>query len=518
MASATKPRGRSLKLWASAAFLCPLAFSYAGAPSHGNLTGRWEARRVPLQAKDGHDTSEVPKATVLSTAVSLAKGMLGSGALSLSANVAAFTQTSQGLGVATSIIFVMTMLAAYTFQMVAKISSETSTEDFGTAWSATVGEETSWMPRLAVGILSGITCTVYAMILGDLVSGFLHHALPAAGAYKVLCSRGSVLVSITCFVLLPLCLAEDFSSLAFTSLLGLVACVYLAFFAITRAFDGSYLPGGQFFPSAPYGTTPLVGARKVADAVNIRALVFLSNVSTAYMNHGMAPPTFQELRRGADTSSQALRRYRLAVLGAFGVAGFVCTALMAAGFKTFGASASGLLLSNYSGMDHAASLGKLGVMVSILFGYPLNFILLRTEVAAALSGSESLGRNQLRWLTAALLAVTSGAAAVLKDIGVVQAVVGSIFGSFIVFVSPALMSRGLRRLKGWPRRSYAAVEVLLAMHPGRVPGSRTRHGHAGMPEADSRSKFSTYPCLWGPSRMPMHKAVLRAHASEPHGY
>ena len=36
---------------------------------------------------------------------------------------------------------------------------------------------------------------------------------PMPGAYKVLCSRGSVLVSITCFVLLPLCLAEDFSHL-----------------------------------------------------------------------------------------------------------------------------------------------------------------------------------------------------------------------------------------------------------------------------------------------------------------
>ena len=70
--------------------------------------------------------------------------------------------------------------------------------------------------------------------------------------------------------------------------------------------DGSYLPGGKFFKLAPYQPSPLMGAStlpvlstgpgrvqgsagsrgrwdsgKLDDIVNPRALIFLSNISTA---------------------------------------------------------------------------------------------------------------------------------------------------------------------------------------------------------------------------------------------
>eukprot|EP00438_Fugacium_kawagutii_P005703 Skav227833 [mRNA] locus=scaffold948:407608:410269:+ [translate_table: standard] len=91
---------------------------------------RWRQLRG-IQRRQGTDSDEAvepSKATVVSTGVSLAKGMLGSGALSLSAGAAAFTQSSQGLVVATIIILSMTLLSGYTFQMVAESSSATTRE------------------------------------------------------------------------------------------------------------------------------------------------------------------------------------------------------------------------------------------------------------------------------------------------------------------------------------------------------------------------------------------------------
>lgn len=167
--------------------------------------------------------------------------------------------------------------------------------------------------------------------------------------------------------------------------------------------------------------------------MNPRALIFLSNISTA-------------------------------VLGAFALAGFVCTALMVAGLYTFGGNVNGLLLSNYAGTDLAAALGKMGVLLSVLFGFPLNFLLLRNEAAAILSrGRDPLDANQRRLLSTGLLMATSAPAIVLKDIGVVQAVLGSIFGSYLVFIAPAAMSRSLRNQKGLVRRRRATLEVVLTL-------------------------------------------------------
>eukprot|EP00439_Symbiodinium_sp_Y106_P038843 s513_g4.t1 len=406
------------------------------------------------------------KASVLSTAVSLAKSMLGSGALSLSAGVAAFTNTSQGLLVATAIILGMTVLSAYTFQMVAEVSADTGADDLGAAWKTSFGKW-AFLPRLAVGTLSGISCTVYAMILGDLLTQFVQSfltAVPALGALKLYCSRAPVLISLTVCVLLPMCLAEDFSSLAFTSMLGLAACVYLSAFCALRALDGSYLKGGKFFRAAPYAPMALISASQLSDAVNPRVLVFLSNISTAYMNHGMAPATYQELVQSGSSKKSNLRRYALAVTLAFIITGGVCTSLMAAGFFTFGANTQGLLLANYATRDLAASLGKMGVMISILCGFPLNFMLLKSEVVAmAKKKGFSMDKPAVRWLTVALLIVTTGLALVLKDLGKVQAVTGATMGSFIVFVAPALMSRGLRRQRGGKAPGRAVQEVVLVM-------------------------------------------------------
>jgi len=467
------PKDGQTHAWSLTSWASKKSPGQLGAPIQGGAfqAERWRRLRgiQRRQASDLDEASEAEaKATVMSTTVSLAKGMLGSGALSLSAGAAAFTQSSQGLLVATVIIISMTMLSGYTFQMVAESSADTGAADFGNTWAASVGESSAWLPRLAVGIMSFTTCTVYAMILADLTSSILQTCLatvPMLGALKPFCARTPTLIGLTCFILLPLCLAEDFSSLAFTSTLGLAACAYLALFSIWRALDGSYLPGGKFFKLAPYQPSPLMGASKLDDIVNPRALIFLSNISTAYMNHGMAPATFQELIRGSSgTSSQGLRRYAMAVLGAFALAGFVCTALMVAGLYTFGGNVNGLLLSNYAGTDLAAALGKMGVLLSVLFGFPLNFLLLRNEAAAILSrGRDPLDANQRRLLSTGLLMATSAPAIVLKDIGVVQAVLGSIFGSYLVFIAPAAMSRSLRNQKGLVRRRRATLEVVLTL-------------------------------------------------------
>lgn len=98
-------------------------------------------------------------------------------------------------------------------------------------------------------------------------------------------------------------------------------------------------------------------------------------------------------------------------------------------------------------------------MVSILFGYPINFVLLRKEVSATLQGR--VGRKPL---TVGLLVALAGVSTTLRDVGVVQAIFGASFGSFLVFIAPVIMAYFLRRRLGTasPKRTFA--EVLLAAY------------------------------------------------------
>jgi len=408
--------------------------------------------------------------TIMGTAAAVAKGMVGSGVLSMSAGVAAFTRSPEGLLLAMAMLAGFTLISAYTFQLVAWVSAATNSRDLGEAWAQTVGTRYIWIPRIAVCVISAVSCIIYAMLLGDLLSSILYGALEtiAGGGFlehwKGLllqwCHRGPVLATLTVTVLLPLCLQEQFANLSVTSLVGLAASCYLAGFTLWRCLDGSYLPGGRFFSLAPMTPAALVPAQSVSDVVNLRSLVLLSNFGMAYMNHGMAPATFQELATPGDappSCAARLRRYRWVTSWAFILTGVICTTVMVAGFQTFGSRSAGNLLANYANTDHGATLARVCVMVSVLFGFPLNFVVLRTELAAAWK----LDRRGRQTTTVVLLASFVVMALVLGDLGQVQAVCGAVLGSFVVYTAPAIMARALRKKGGLGGRRQAAIEVLL---------------------------------------------------------
>eukprot|EP00931_Biecheleriopsis_adriatica_P100877 TRINITY_DN76119_c0_g1_i1.p1 TRINITY_DN76119_c0_g1~~TRINITY_DN76119_c0_g1_i1.p1 ORF type:complete len:510 (-),score=62.83 TRINITY_DN76119_c0_g1_i1:309-1769(-) len=405
------------------------------------------------------------KSRSLQVTVGLAKGMVGSGVLSLASGVAAFTASQQGLQVAIALLLGMTLLSAYTFQIVAEVSEETDASDLSEAWAASVGKKTAWVPRLCVCTISAVTCIVYSMLLGDLLSAVIRASFGQSLESFPWISRGPVLAVLTLTVLLPLCLAKDYSSLSFTSSLGLVACFYMAAFTAWRCFDGSYIPGGRFFSLAPQAPAALVPAKQVSEVMNLRTLVHLSTCSMMYCNHGMVPSAYRELTSPMQGSPrEKLCSFAAVTTAAFAVAGGLALTLMSSGFSTFGSRTNSLLLASYATSDVGATVARLAVFFSVLFGFPLNFVLLRKEVECAL-GRSALS-NEL--LTFSLLAGISCLAVLIKDLGKIQAAAGASTGSFIVFVAPALMERGLRRARGthrrrWLERSLCATGLLLAV-------------------------------------------------------
>ena len=208
---------------------------------------------------------------------------------------------------------------------------------------------------------AGVTCLSYSMILGDMASQLLG------------ISRGRALISVTATSQLPLCLldtSKTFALLRFSSALGLGATAYVvAFMALRcaqRVTSVPVLAAGAVAGGAPFG------------GLSAGCLVYVSMLATAYIAHYNAPKFLAESGGGTDAG---VARFGKLVLWAFGISALSFFSIATFGFLTFGAAASGNVLTNYATTDALASWARGAIALSLLAGYPFAFDNLRESAS-----------------------------------------------------------------------------------------------------------------------------------------
>ena len=139
-------------------------------------------------------------------------------------------------------------------------------------------------------ILISSTCTPLVQLLlwnlfsndegaTDFVSG--GDSLPVAITSSL---RAKVLLVITAFVILPMCLLERIGSLVIFSTIGQIGTIVTILTMIIRSFDGSYQEGGKFYDDLPTELRPKFGTDKGAMAFfSPQSLVLISILSTGYV-------------------------------------------------------------------------------------------------------------------------------------------------------------------------------------------------------------------------------------------
>ena len=161
-------------------------------------------------------------------------------------------------------------------------------------------------------------------------------------------------------------------------------------------------------------------------------------LSTAFVAHYNAPKFYGELAPPADGSSK-VPKFNLVCGLAFGVAAVVMGIVMSFGYLTFGAASQGLILNNYATSDTLAFLARVGIAVSIIFSYPLNFIALRENLLGMLKLDKA--KASVHVASSLLLIVAmNGLALFLKDLGLVVGLGGAALGSALVYILPAFMA------------------------------------------------------------------------------
>lgn len=337
-----------------------------------------------------------------------------------------------------------------------------STEDgesLSAVWSRTVpnGEKTAYIPDLGCFLLTVGCCLFYSAFIGDLFGSLASGILPKS-VPDVFKSRSTVLLLLHAVPILPLCLLKDLSALKYSSMTGLAGIVYTLFFVGKRMVDGTYDEGGKFYDLMPKELHPAdqihfprkegnVGVgHYITDMplfhVGRGMLIFMNMCCVAFACHYNAVKYYMELK------DRTVRTFGNVM--ATGVAGtaIVFLGMMILGYGTFGANSQALILNNYHDSDAMAGIARFFTGLAIISGYPLMFSGLKASMFALAKldkkGVENRERKQNTLSVIMLAAIATGACFVREhELATVIGIVGSVFGSVVIYMLPAFVNNGL---------------------------------------------------------------------------
>jgi len=397
--------------------------------------------------------------------VNLVKNIVGAGMLSLPAGVAAFSGNVEALVPAVIMTVILGLMSAYGFILIADACKRTGSSTYADAWAGTMSPGTAWLPSLACMSKAVVGCISFSMILGDCWSLILQPlGLPA-----IIASRGAVMVWVTLLVLIPLCNMRSLAPLAKFSVIGVLSNVYICFFIILRCLDGSYQPGGAFYSAV----TPIWQASRFTPPVGITSTllhpevtVLLAILNTAFLCHYNAPTYFEQLAPGPGGNKS--KSFRTVSLLGFGIACGIFSIVLVGGFLTFGKTCSGLILNSYAATDKLATAARAAIALSVTTSYPLVFFSIRKQICEMLGKKfTEAAKARPSTITAVLLAAITSISLQLHNLGTVAAFAGAVFGSFLIYIGPALMAlraqqRGIGPVQtGWRGKVSRAAQLGL---------------------------------------------------------
>jgi amino acid permease len=253
-------------------------------------------------------------------------------------------------------------------------------------------------------------------------------------------TRTQTLLSLTSFVLLPLCLLKELKSLAPFSLVGISGMFYTTAAMAVRYFGGAYKEGGKLLESVAEKYQPAFGDKGASAVLHPNTFILVSMLSTGFMAHYLAHKFYRELR------NKTIPRFQLVVRVSFLIATVIFCSVASLGFLTFGSSCSGLVLNNYSTKDTLMSLSRVAVAISLLTSYPLAFTGVRDGFLDFYGVPQEKRTNSfLNVLTLGLLSVITVLAFLVRDLRIVLAFAGATWGNALTYLFPTYMFMNLAR-------------------------------------------------------------------------
>lgn len=286
------------------------------------------------------------------------------------------------------------------------------------------------------------------------------------GLPAFLSSRSNSILFVTLTTLLPLCSLRSLAPLAKFSVVGVLSNVYICLFILFRCVDGSYREGGALLPMAPAVPEFESASSILGTCMNSNVLILVSILATAFLAHYNAPLFYEQLDPGPENDKSD--RFRRVSVNGFVGAGLVFSIVMIGGFLTFGSNSAGLILNSYAANDMLAVVARLAICISLLTAYPIVFFSLRKQMLGLVPKRYAdFATANYNLTTVGLLSGVTGVALQLHNLGKLAAFAGACFGSFLIYIAPALMVLRAKRRGIGPKfkgLSGAASQLSLLLN------------------------------------------------------
>jgi len=394
-------------------------------------------------------------ASVSSCVATLLKNMIGAGIFSLPIGLVHATPVP-GL----AILALMGVMSAGSFWMIGYCCLTWGVGSFRELWTCVFGRSSAWVIDVMIFLNGWFTLVSYIVLIGDFTTKSLSGLL--GEEHFLARQRVADQWGIAILMLLPLSMQQDLSKLQFTSLLGLGVLLYVIFLII-----------GDACRNAP----PQWSDNMVFTEWRMGAFEAIAIYSQAYSAHYNAPKLYSELR------VPTLRRWLILVVTAYFIGIVSYSAFALAGIRRWEDAVQGNILKNYD-PTFSVLVAWLGMGFCIAFTYPLVFNSMREasvnltvavssgmtsspmfrQVVRSPSGQRLFDRAQRirrnpslvnilglppdkdtsrqvggAKITIILVLLTVLAGCRCEDVGIVNALAGSLMGISVCIIVPALI-------------------------------------------------------------------------------
>lgn len=312
----------------------------------------------------------------------------------IGAGIMALPATMKVLGVVLGVVLIILMgiLSEISVELFLRFSIMFKASSYGELVQHAMGRPSRILSEICIVVNNAGVLVVYLIIMGDVMSGSVHHL----GVFDQLMGNGVwdhrklVILVITVIFLAPLCSLDKIDSLSLTSAASVVLAVVFVVVAFVVAFIK--LVKGQI--DAPRMGPDLSSKQAILDL-----LVVIPIMSNAYICHFNVQPIYNELK---DRSPQKMNRVgRITAMLCILV--YASTAL--AGYLLFGKDTESDVLINFDkdlGIRFSSALNyivRIGYILHLILVFPvIHFSLRRTVDSLVFEGSAPLSESRKRCL------------------------------------------------------------------------------------------------------------------------
>lgn len=363
-------------------------------PDHGNgYLNQPNADRV--DEEEGVDLDDLPLifgerksgAGISGAVFNLTTSIIGAGIMALPA-----TMKVLGLFVGVILILFMGILSEISVELLVRFAVQCKATSYGEVVQAALGRTARTLSEICIIVNNAGVLVVYLIIIGDVMSGSLHHmgVLDQWWGHGFWDHRKIVILIVLVLFLAPLCTLDKIDSLSTTSaasvVLAIVFVVVVFIVALIKLVEGKIEPPRM---------TPDFGSKKAI----LDLLVVIPIMSNAYVCHFNVQPIYNELEERSPSKMYRVGRITTAIC----VAVYASTAV--AGYLLFGKDTESDVLTNFDkdlGIRFSTGLNyfvRIGYILHLVLVFPvIHFSLRQTVDALVFDGLNPLSESRKRCL------------------------------------------------------------------------------------------------------------------------